>query len=100
MSICHFKAYDKRGRWFAALARFFLCRSLEVQSNLRRQGPWGYIVRALNVDRKLYNAYLLVTLMAVKSRFVLKRSLWKMLSLPSDASKRLRGAMRCGFLSD
>src|SRR5579863_8674785 len=37
--------------------------------------------------------------MAVRLRFVLKRSAWKILSLPTVASKRLRGAIRGGFLS-
>ena len=37
--------------------------------------------------------------MAVRSRSVLKWSVWKMLFLPTVASNRLRGAMRGGFLS-
>jgi len=44
---------------------------LEIQRYLRRQRARSYIMRAAEVERKLYSAYLSVMLMAVRSRFTL-----------------------------
>ena len=53
----------------------------------------------LNVERKLYNAYLLAMLMPVSCRLQRYLSPLNKLSSPIEASKRLRGWMRGGFLS-